>query len=154
MAYVQLREHVLDDIVTDLAAIDGSVDYYLTVSKITRNLADLPIVSASDLPCCIVVPMEAVPEPGLSDTYGAQLYVGILAAVYEETDQEDSGALETEREKLLSDVVMAVLADPRRGGYATDTRLIRAVVEEEEAIPMAMVWLVFGVWMDYATDTP
>ena len=154
MAHTQMAESALADIETALEAIDGSSDYYHTVGTVTRNVADLPITSASDLPACVVVGMDSVQAAGLSETYSAQLYVGILGSVYHETDQEDSGAIETEREKFLSDVIIAVLADPRRGGYATDTRLVRVVIEEVDDVPMGVFWAVFGVWTDYRDDAP
>ena len=154
MSYTQKRESALANIETTLEGINGSGNYYLTAATVTRTLDDLNRIAESDLPFLLIVPLDSTPEARTSGDYEADCPVAILGAVAGDEDQEDSGSLCLRREKFFSDVQIAMLTDPHRGGYARDTVLRELVIDEAEDVPLALFWTVFGVIIDYSDNAP
>jgi hypothetical protein len=134
MAITSSQESIMANIATTLANIDGTGNYNLDLGsniwRVYRHPADIPDDS---FPCACVVDdfdtqymaltaNEYTTGQNQSDVFSGWP-VGIVTYHKLATDAALTGTLQKEQIQMFSDVTIAMLADPTRGGNALSTVL-------------------------------
>jgi len=121
MSTVSVRERILENIQTTLAAIAAGATYNNTFASGTVQRFKQRGNQKAVCPCAIIT---AGPEDklfGPNEYYTNTLTVGI--EVYISQDESDTDDTDTELDTLLDDIIKALMVDITRGGYARETHV-------------------------------
>jgi len=168
MTVTSKQESILNEIETvALPLIDGTGHYNLSLGKISRRMIDYTKLSASDFPAvCIMdesdVSFTLIATP-FSMTTGRSpgniedgWQIALVGWVKSEVDTEDEGLLQKEMIKLQSDLMIAMMIDPTRGGYAKCTIPIGQGKRIDYINNTGEVIVIFSIKYDFnpKADTP
>jgi hypothetical protein len=115
-----IRESILENIKTTLAAIVAGETYNNTIASVERyksNGNDL-----INVPCIIITAGPETKTPSPNPLYTCKLTVFI--DIWNRQDETDTQATDTILDSLLGDIEKALMIDITRGGYAIDTNFL------------------------------
>jgi len=118
-----IREYILENIKTVLAAIVAGETYNNTIASAQRyksNGNDL-----INIPCIIITAGPENKDPSPSPLYTCKLTVFI--DIWTRQPETDTTSTDTILNSLLGDVEKALMIDITRGGYAIDTNFLSNV---------------------------
>lgn len=141
MPSTPVRELVLENVKTTLAAVEAGTDYFhgpYSVFRTAPNLSNTP----TDLTLYVFSPGDSnVTRDGRGSPTGlteTQILINVTAIVGLEV------ASDTHSNQIAHDIEKAVLADRQRGGYAINTfPLGRDVISDESTEPWAFLTVRF-----------
>ena len=165
MSITSKQESILANLVTSLNNIDGEDNYSLDIEDRTwrayRHFGDL---KASDFPCVMVLDesdMSLSTMTAQDYTTGSSIedvenawVVTVLGYVKVEVDKTWTGLLQKELIKLMSDIMIAVMADRSRGGYALSTSILSVSKGVDWGRFVGAVAIDFGIKYDFNPQTP
>lgn len=135
MAITSAQEPIMANIATTLANIDGTGNYNLDLGtniwRVYRHINDLAddeypgacVIDDFDTQYMALTANEYTTGQNQNDVFSGWP-VGIITYHKLATDAALTGTLQQEQIKMLSDVMIAMLADPKRGGNALSTVLL------------------------------
>lgn len=162
MAITSKQESIMADIATTLANIDGTGNYNLDLSsniwRLYRHPSDIP---DDQFPCVMVVDdfdtlymaltaNEYTTGRAQQDVFDGWP-VGILLYQKLTTDAALTGTLQTSLINAFSDITIAMLADPKRGGNALSTVLHSSskLAEWRDSAGFGTLGMVFIIKYDF-----
>jgi hypothetical protein len=137
-----VKEAVLQNLETALAAIAAGAAYYTTVARVQR-INTVPI-DLPEYPAIVLVPLGTdYDPPGAATTLAIAGHYRVQATLIIRSRTDAVADLEN----FIRDVHKALLVDPTRGGLAIDTRLVSDSVYYPTDIeePVALADLVIEV---------
>jgi len=131
-----VKEAIVADLETTLAAVAAGSDYYNTIEKVTR--IDAGPMNIKMFPAVIIVPLSAdYSREGDQGTLTISTEYRVQLSLFMRTRTDAV----TKIEKLIRDVHKAILVDRTRGGNALNTRALSDEVfyptEDDEAYTSA-----------------
>lgn len=151
MADESIREQIVANAATALAAINGSGDYHTALETIARS--QLVPRNLDALPATHVREGEERIVDGPDPLITRILSLHVLGWIAREVDEPD--ALATMKNRLQADIERAVLTDPTRGGLAVNTRVAGSpAVDDLEADHLGAVQVDFEVLYRTRTHDP
>lgn len=141
-----VKEQVLDNLQTTLAAIAAGDDYYNTVALVNRiNTAP---VEVAQYPAIIITPIGTdYDQPGEATTLAIRANFRIQLTLILRTRDNPSEELEN----FIRDVHKALLVDITRGGLAINTRMISDEVYYPTQIEEPVAVADCGIVVDFRT---
>jgi hypothetical protein len=114
-----VKEAILRDLESALAAITAGADYYTSVARVTR--VDTVPIDLPEFPAIVITPLGTEYDPpGQATTLAIHGHYRIRATLIVRTRTDAVADLEN----FIRDVHKAILVDTTRGGRAIDTRLV------------------------------
>lgn len=114
-----VKEAILQDLETTLAAISAGADYYTSVATVTR--VNTVAIDLPEFPAIVLTPLGTEYDPpGQATTLAIAGHYRIRATLVVRTRTD---AVE-DLENFIRDCHKAMLVDTTRGGLAIDTRLV------------------------------
>lgn len=165
------QETMLEQLRTStLAAIDGTGNYNLSLTTISRDVRLIGELLSSDFPAIFIVDEGVTaftPMTGRGYTTGGSIgsltdgwLVSFLGMVNidRQIGRQDSGPLSTEQNKMMSDIMIAIEADPDLGGNCLQIVLVgmEKAVQHGEKSTRGLILLTYSIKYDFqpSASTP
>lgn len=146
-----------------LVAINGAGDYNLNLTTISRDVRIINRLNSSDFPAAFILDEGSTAftlMTGRGYTTGSSIaslsdgwIVSIMGMVEidRQIGRKDSGPLSTEMNKMMSDIMIAIEADPDLGGNCLQMVLIGMdkAVQHAEKSTKGLILLTYSIKYDF-----
>lgn len=148
-----LRESIMDNFVTTIAAISTGGGYNFTVGECQLGLKSPTDAPGDLMPCVYVAGADEDRRNAAQRTYHSDLLVEIVGYVTL-ADTSDKPQLERNLSKLIADLTKALMVDVTRGGYGVTTEITEIRTDKGILTPFAAVSITVRVEYRAAVATP
>jgi len=131
MATESIRERILQDVETSLAAITGTGEYHIALAEDGVDRGQLPPSNLDRLPALRVSEGEEEVIEGPTPYITRMLSVTVRGWI-SVPDESLDVPLPTLANRLMADIERAMLAGPTRGGLAQDTILVGSLIHDDD----------------------
>ncbi len=148
-----MRESIMDNMVTTLAAITTAGGYNFNVGECLLGLKSVTDQPADIAPNIYIAGADEKRKNVAQRTYRSDLLVSVIGYV-KLTDNADKPTLERLLSRLIADITKALMVDVTRGGYAVTTEIGDIDTDKGFFAPFAAVELTVRVDYTAAVATP
>lgn len=148
-----MRESIMDNIVTTLAAITTGGGYNFSVGECLLGLKSITDSPGDIMPNIYIAGADEERKNIAQRTYGSDLLVPVIGYV-KLIDNADKPTLERMVSRLIADITKALMVDITRGGYAVTTEITTIDTDKGFYAPFAAVEMTVKVSYKAAVATP
>lgn len=153
MPAASLRESIMDNIVTTIAAITTAGGYNFSVGECILGLKTITDSPGDIMPNVYVAGADEERKNTAQRTYRSDLLVTLVGYV-KLADNADKPTLERMISRLIADITKALMVDVTRGGYAITTEINAIDTDKGFYAPFGAVEISVRVDYQAAVATP